>query len=314
MKRSTRVALSVVVVLVMGLVPGCAKRQTPTPTPTPVTPTPTESVTPTKSVTSKEPVTPTEPVLPILKTTQVRLYFIRGEYLGVAGRKVQVGVPAGGASPTVQSRAKAAMTALLAGPTAQDKGFGLGTTIPAGTKLNGVKLSGHTATVDMSSKFESGGGSLSMLLRVSQVVYTLTQFEGIDRVAFKLDGKSVSSIGGEGIIVSPPVTRADFEGQAPPILVESPVPGQSVKSPIIVSGSANVFEAQFNLEVKDPTGAVVTSRSIKATSGTGTRGTFKAKVVFESSKTGTGTFVFFDLSEKDGSRIDVIKIPVEMTK
>jgi len=49
-----------------------------------------------------------------------------------------------------------------------------------------------------------------MLTRVAQVVYTVTQFPAVQRVAFRLDGKPVSAIGGEGVVVDPPVTHADF--------------------------------------------------------------------------------------------------------
>ena len=303
LSRCASIALAIVLVLALGLTPGCAEKEA-KPSPSPVTP--TEPVAPSEPIApATEPVTP-EPVPPPLKTAQRLLYFNRGEYLGVAGRDV----PDEG---DLAARIKWTMQALLTGPTAQELGWGLtGTCIPAGTVVNAVTVAGHVATVDLSSRFESGGGSLSMLLRVAQVVYTVTQFDGIDRVAFKLDGKPAKAIGGEGVIVSPPVSRADFEGQAPPILAESPVPGQTVRSPIHASGSANVFEAQFNVEVKGPNGKVIASKPVKATSGTGTRGTFETTIPYTGSPTGPGTVVFFDISEKDGSRLDVIEIPVVM--
>ena len=54
-----------------------------------------------------------------------------------------------------------------------------------------------------------------MRLRVAQVVYTLTQFPTIQRVAFALDGTPVEAIGGEGVVVWPPVGRAAFQDLAP---------------------------------------------------------------------------------------------------
>ena len=111
------------------------------------------------------------------------------------------------ATPAV---ARAALSELLAGPAAAEAAAGLTTAIPAGTTLRSVAIAGGTATVDLSRDFESGGGSSSMLTRVAQVVYTVTQFPAVQRVAFRLDGKPVSAIGGEGVVVDPPVTRADF--------------------------------------------------------------------------------------------------------
>lgn len=263
-----------------------------------------ETVVPSKPSTTVESQTPSAPSQ---ARTRVLVYFTRGEYLGVGAREVEA---AGGE----QALAEAAMRELLKGPNAAEKEFGLGTVVPAGTTLRGVGIANGMATVDMSRTYESGGGSLSMLLRVAQVVYTLTQFDGVDRVAFQLDGTPVEAIGGEGIIVSPPVTRAGFEGQAPAILVESPAPGESVTSPVKVSGSANVFEAQLTVEVTDPDGVIAATRSIAASSGTGTRGSFSAEIPFTVGRTGLGEVVFSSASPKDGKRINIIEIPVQMTK
>jgi hypothetical protein len=269
----------------VGLAPGCAKESEPSTTPSEETPDGAE---------------------PSAETTQVLLYFNRGEYLGVAGRVMDV-------EKEPANRVKVAMEALLEGPSANEIEWGLtGSCIPTGTIVNDVSLDGDVATVDLSKQFESGGGSLSMLLRVAQVVYTATQIDGVNTVAFKLDGVPVEAIGGEGVIVSPPVSRADFEGQAPAILVESPVPGQEVTSTITLAGSANVFEAQFTVEVEDSTGAVVSTTPVFATSGTGTRGTFDTKAFSYGPWTpGRYTVVFFEPSPKDGSRTNVVEIPIE---
>ena len=71
------------------------------------------------------------------------------------------------------------------------------------------------AEVDLSAAFASGGGSLSMLTRVAQAVYTLTAFPTVHAVRFLIEGERVDAIGGEGVIVDPPPTRADLPGQAP---------------------------------------------------------------------------------------------------
>ena len=121
---------------------------------------------------------------------------------------------------------KAAMKALLAGPSAKERApkWPIKTLIPAGTKLLGIEISGGLATVDLSAEFASlspddvwGGGSYSLHGRVAQVVYTLTQFTTVDRVTFKLDGKPVKVLFGmpdpesgasEAIAMDKPVTRA----------------------------------------------------------------------------------------------------------
>lgn len=238
----------------------------------------------------------------------VNVYLIRDERVGVGGRTVE-------ASDDTQALLLAAMSELVEGPTPEETEFGLTTTIPEGTRVNGVEVADGFATVDLSREFESGGGSLSMLLRVAQVVCTATQFEGIDAVAFQLDGEPVEAIGGEGVIVDPPLTRTDVEEQLPAILVESPYPGQEVTSPLEVRGSSNVFEATHQLQLTDADGLIIHDEFVTATSGTGTRGTWSQTVEFGPLKRdGLGAVIVFEYSAEDGSRINIVEIPVRVTR
>jgi Sporulation and spore germination/Immunoglobulin-like domain of bacterial spore germination len=236
--------------------------------------------------------------------TPLRVYFVRLERMGAAGREVQ-------ATPAVGA---AAVRELLAGPTADDRSAGLQSEIPSGTKLNGLTIDNGVATVDLSRAFQSGGGSTSMQLRVAQVVYTLTQFRSVKRVRFRIDGEPVDAIGGEGVVVDPPVSRGAFEDQTPAILVESPTPGSVVTSPLRVRGTANTFEATLNLRLLDGSGKVLYDNFTTATSGSGTRGTFEQTIPFTISKDGPGTLVAYEHSAADGSEINVVRIPVELRR
>ena len=84
-----------------------------------------------------------------------------------------------------------------------------------------------------------------MFTRLAQVVFTLTQFPTVDGVRFKLDGKLIDTLGGEGIIIDEPLDRDDYEDMSPAILVESPTVGATLRSPMRITGTANVFEAVF---------------------------------------------------------------------
>ncbi len=229
-------------------------------------------------------------------------YFARGERVGVSTREVE----------RTSAVAAAALRELLAGPSAEERAAGLDTEIPAGTELRSVSIAGGTATVDLSREFESGGGSASMTLRVAQVVHTLTQFPTVERVAFRLEGEPVEAIGGEGVVVSPPVDREDFEAQAPAILVESVGPGDEVASPLRVTGTANTFEATLNLRLVAEDGTVLHDDFATATSGTGTRGTFDVTIEFDAD--GPATLVAYEHSAEDGSEINVVEIPVELRR
>jgi germination protein M len=184
--------------------------------------------------------------------------------------------------------------------------------IPTGTRLLGLSIAGGVATVDLSGEFESGGGSASMLGRVAQVVYTLTQFPSVQRVLFRLDGKPVSALGGEGVVVDPPVGRADLEGVTPAILVESPAPGEIVRSPIAVRGTANTFEATFMLRVESG-GRKLSEHFVTATSGSGTRGTFATTIAVPvQPRSEAVTLVAYEASAADGKPIHVVRIPLTL--
>ena len=307
-KRVVSLALAAMLFAALLVSSGCRSTQSPEPagkpteTVEPTTapePTPTATPEPTASPVS----TPTpEPTRPAGPSISVRIYLVRGEKLGVAGRTVPAGVTA---------VARTAMSELLRAPNARDNAYGLGTAIPPGTRLLGLSIKNGVAAVDLSGMFESGGGSLSMQLRVAQVVYTLTQFANVKRVAFAIDGIPVEAIGGEGIAVSPPVGRSEFEDVTPPILVEVPTPGQKVARPIRVAGTANVFEAQFNARLVNARGQVVGPEiPVKATSGSGTRGTFSTLLPYASSAHGPARLQVYDRSEVDGSIEDLLTIPV----
>jgi hypothetical protein len=206
--------------------------------------------------------------------------------------------------------AAAAVRELLAGPTRAERSAGFTTAIPRGTRLRGITIRGGTATVDLSRAFASGGGSLFMRARVAQVVHTLTRFPTVRRVAFRLEGRPVATIGGEGVIVRPPVTRTDFEELAPAILVESPLPGARVGSPLELRGTSNTYEANFQVDMLGPGGRVLARRAVTATSGSGTRGTFAVTLPFVTPARTHLMLHAYENSAADGSVINSVRIPL----
>lgn len=206
--------------------------------------------------------------------------------------------------------ARAALEALLDGPTTEERAAGLASAIPEGTRLLDVSIADDVATVDLSGSFDDGGGSASMLGRVAQVVATLTRFPNVERVAFRLEGDPVEAIGGEGVLVDPPVGRLDVEEQTPQILVESPLPGDTVSGPIRLRGTANVFEATVSLELRDAADEVILETFTTATSGTGTRGTFAVELEVPEGTEGAVTIVAFEASAEDGRPLHVVRVPV----
>ena len=232
------------------------------------------------------------------------VWFTRGESLFVV-RRDQPSTPRIGA---------AAMESLLAGPTPREQAAAVGSQIPAGTQFLGLTVADGIATVDLTSEFESGGGSASMNMRIAQVVYTLTQFPTVKGVLFELDGQPVDVLGGEGVIVDQPVTRKDYRDLLPAILVVTPQIGSRVANPVLVEGTANVFEANVSVEVVDESGNVVGKTFTTATCGTGCRGTFSVRVPYEITSATRGLIIVHDDDAAGtGTPPNEVRIPVVLT-
>ena len=233
-----------------------------------------------------------------------QVWFTRGESLFMVKRTQE-------ATPRIGT---AAMESLIAGPSTQEQAAAVGSQIPAGTQLLGLSVDNGVATVDLTSEFESGGGSASMNMRIAQVVYTLTQFPTVKGVLFQLDGQRVDVLGGEGVIVDQPVTRKDYRSLLPAILVTSPQIGERVDNPVIVQGSANVFEANVTVEIVDASGKVLRSAYTTATCGTGCRGTFSIELTYDVPSETHGLIVVSDDDAAGtGTSPHEVRIPVVLT-
>jgi len=218
------------------------------------------------------------PSIPTETAKALTIYLLRNGKVAPVSRTVVTGRGVGAA----------ALRELLKGPSADDEG--LETAIASGTELRSLAITGGVASVELSKPLPQDDA-------VAQVVYTLTRFPTVKRVDIGADT---------------PVGRRAFESQTPPILVESPLPGETVKPGFAVTGTANTFEATFNYELQDDTGRVLAKDFVTATSGSGTRGTFAFDVGYAVDEATNGKLVVFELSAEDGSRIHEQEIPLRL--
>jgi hypothetical protein len=214
--------------------------------------------------------------------------------------------------PAEPAVATAALEAMFAGPTQAESAVNVETAVPADTTLLDLSIQNRIATVNMSHGFTGEQTPALSVERLAQVVFTLTQFNSVERVSFQVDGHALTNLGGYELLR--PQTRADFADVLPAIVVESPAIGARVSSPVTVSGTADVFEAVVSIAILDAHGRVVSSTFTMATCGTGCRGNYSVDVTFKSPsfKTQRGTIQVFEASAKDGSPINVVDIPVTL--
>ena len=270
-----------------------APSDTPSPGPTAIAPSPAATPTPAPSPTAAPSPTPAPTA-----TMTVRVYFLMKD---VGGGDATL-VPVLRRVPESKGVARAALTALLAGPSDTERGAdpAVRTAIPVATELLGITIEDAVATVDLSAAFDAGSADLEQA-RLAQVVYTVTQFASVDRVIVEVEGSRVTST----------VTRATYQDDLlPAIFVDRPAWGATLANPGHVSGSANVFEAQFRMALLGSTGRTLVDSPVKASCGTGCRGSFDLTLTYDVSKSQWGTLRVWDPSEKDGSPQYVREYPV----
>jgi hypothetical protein len=235
----------------------------------------TETSTSTTTTATTETTETTETTQP--ETTSFRIYLLRD------GR-VQ---PVARTAAKTAAVANAAFQGLISGATKAEQQLGLSTEVPS-VKPWSLALDKGVVRLETATEFNR--------LALAQIVYTLTQFPTVKAVE----------------IAGMRYTRADFEDETPIILVESPLPFQTVKSPLRATGTANTFEATFNYDLIGPDGKVISTHFVTATSGSGQRGTFDFSVPFSVERPGDGKLIVYELSAKDGSRIHEGEIPIRL--
>jgi Immunoglobulin-like domain of bacterial spore germination len=139
----------------------------------------------------------------------------------------------------------------------------------------------------------------------------LTACSGVEDVGDVLDPS-----GSPGISASPtshPTEQPSPEpsdGAEPAIVVRTPTAGDEVGSPVTVAGTADVFEATVSIRILDANGQELAAAVTTATCGTGCRGKYSLGVFFFTEERQDGTIEVFESSAKDGSPLNIVRVPV----
>ena len=106
-----------------------------------------------------------------------------------------------------QDKLAKALERLLKGPANAN----VSSAIPEATKLYKVSVKSDGVHVNLSKDFTVGGGSLSMQGRLGQVIYTASSLSPQTPIWISIEGEPLQVLGGEGLEVSQPITRKEFD-------------------------------------------------------------------------------------------------------
>lgn len=110
-------------------------------------------------------------------------------------------------SPQIDgSKIKYAITSLILGPKQSEKSSGIYSEIPQGTVVLNVQERPDRVILDLSRKFENGGGTDSVYKRLYQIIKTAKR-NTEKPVYLYIDGKQADVIGGDGIMISQPLSE-----------------------------------------------------------------------------------------------------------
>ncbi|MBM0202190.1 GerMN domain-containing protein [Micromonospora sp. STR1s_5] len=190
--------------------------------------------------------------------------------------------------PATVATSRLALTELAAGPSPAEAATGM---ITCSGRVEVTRIADGVATL----RLPSAGDPAARRLRAAQVVWTLTQFPSVRQV--RLDGAG-------------PVDRADYADLLPPIVVTGPIPGERVSAPLVVTGTATVFEATVSVRVLDAAGREVATGFGTAGCGSGCRGGYRVVIGWRTVPEQKGTVEVYEVSAENGARINTTAVPV----
>ncbi len=155
----------------------------------------------------KEPVQVKKTEVKKVPKTYVTVYFLGMDKndTGVF-KKVQRELPKG------ESKLKYSLNQLVLGPTPYEKKVGVYSEIPKNVKIMGIVESKNKIIIDVSSNIQTGGGADSLYSRMKQLIKTAIANAPDKPIYLYINGKQAEVLGGEGIMISQPLTENSLDG------------------------------------------------------------------------------------------------------
>lgn len=180
----------------------------------------------------------------------------------------------------------------------------------------GIEVSSGEAKVNFSrAVLKANVGAALEALGIASIVNTLCEFPEIQRVSFLVEGgldeEAMDWWGHVGLYEQPFAPNWDLVVQ-PAVWVTSPLPGETIESPVIIRGKAMVFVAAVSGRIKDHSGKVLAEAFTTASEGAPGRGDFELELNFQVTEPEEGAIEIYTTSPKDGSEIIEATVPVRL--
>lgn len=108
------------------------------------------------------------------------------------------------------SKIKYAVVSLIRGPKSEEKKLGVYTEIPSAAQVINISEQSDKVIVNLNSDFVYGGGTESLYKRLYQLIKTARLNSELP-VYLYIDGQRADVVGGEGIMLSQPLSNTSLE-------------------------------------------------------------------------------------------------------
>lgn len=108
------------------------------------------------------------------------------------------------------SKIKYSVNSLVRGPKPEEKQRGVYTEVPSGSEVINITEQADKVVVNLNSSFVTGGGTESLYKRLYQLIKTVNLNSTIP-VYLYIDGQRADVVGGEGIMLSQPLTNSSLD-------------------------------------------------------------------------------------------------------
>ncbi len=106
------------------------------------------------------------------------------------------------------------LAALVQGPTSQESALGYVSSVGPQSGVASAQVVNGSAMIGLSSSF-AGTGVQEQIKALAQIVYTVTEVQGVQNVHIELNSQTANVPRGDGSATTDPLTRGDYSSFAP---------------------------------------------------------------------------------------------------